>query len=146
MLISQTLFALAMSISQPTSDQVNSVFEHYWDGEGDTILADALLCSEIERKKKETKFDCITAAANTVNKGDRVNVYMTFLVPKGQEKELMVQATHNGVVRETRDVTVKGKFIRARTWKTFSLRKSGTWEFKIIDGARVLKTLTVQAE
>lgn len=146
MLTAQTLLLTALTVSQPSPDHVKSVFEHYYQGEGAIVLADAYLCSDIEKKKKDTKYDCLLQAGAEGAKGDQVYVYMTFLVPKGMEKDLMVQAIHNGVVRQTRDFKVKGSFIRARSWRRFSLKKSGTWEFKILDGATELKTLRISAE
>ena len=146
MLTSQILLLATLSTAQPTPDQIKAVFEYHYGGEGDPILADAFLCSEMEKKKKETKWDCLTKTGESTAKGDTVNVYMYFLVPKGTEKELMVQALHNGVVRQTKDFTIKGRWLRERTWKGFTLRKTGKWEFKIRNGETVLKSVTVNVE
>ncbi len=146
MLTSQILLLATLSVSQPTPDQIKSVFEYHYKGEGDPIVADAFLCSELEKKKKDTKWDCITRTGTTATKGAAVNVYLYFLVPKGVEKELMVQALHNGVVRQTKDFTIKGRYLRERTWKQFTLKKAGKWEFKVLDGANVMKTIAVDVE
>jgi hypothetical protein len=144
-MIAQAL--LVLSISQPAPDAVKAVFEHYFKGQGKgAVLAEAYLCKKIETAKGETQNDCLEAAGESGAKGDKVEVYMTFLVPKGDEAELMVQAVHNNIVRTTRDVKVNGTTIRYRTWRTFTLEKPGKWEFRIVnpsDGT-TLKALAIE--
>lgn len=146
MLQAATILALSLT-SAPTGDQVKSVLDYFYNGQGQpAILADANLCQTIEKKAKDRKFDCLATYGTTAKKGDTVNVYLTFLVPKGDQAELMVQALHNGVVRSTKDVTVKGGGIRTRTWRAFTLKKPGKWEFKVLKGSEAIKTLTITAE
>ncbi len=146
MLQAATLIALSLTAA-PTGDQVKSVLDYFYMGQGQpAILADANLCQTNEKKVKERKFDCTTAFGTSAKKGETVNVYLTFLVPKGDEAEFMVQSLHNGVVRSTKDVTVKGGSIRSRTWRAFTLKKAGKWEFKVLKGTEVIKTLSITAE
>ena len=147
MLTTTVLLSLTLQASPPTGAQVKAVMDFYYKGQGQpAVLADASLCKDIERKKKETKYDCNEEFGASASKGDTVNVYMTFMVPRDDTADFMVQAALDGVVRSTKDVEVKGNFWRARTWKAFTLKKAGKWEFKILKGADVLKTLTITAE
>ena len=47
--------------------------------------------------------------------------------------------------RSTKDFKVKGQGMRTRTWKAFTLKKPGEWEFKILKGSEAVKTLTITA-
>jgi hypothetical protein len=148
MIWTQALLLLSMTSAQPAPDAVKAVFEHYFRGQGKgAVLADAYLCKKIDTQKGDTQNDCLEVAGDAGAKGDKVEVYMTFLVPKGDEAELMVQAVHNNVVRTTRDVKVNGTTIRYRTWRTFSLEKPGKWEFRIVNPAdgSTLKALAIDA-
>lgn len=146
-MLSATLVALTLTAAPPTPEAAKSVIDFFYEGQGQApVLVEAILCKDIEKKNKDTKFDCLSTFEGKVGKSDTVNVYLTFLVPKGDEKELMIQASHEGVVRATKDVKIKGQGLRTRTWRGFSASKPGTWEFKVLDGATVLKTLTIDAE
>jgi hypothetical protein len=146
MIWTQALMALSMTAAQPAPEHVKSVFEHYFHGQGKgAVLAEAFLCKKIETLKGDAQNDCLEVASDAGTKGDKVDVYMTFLVPKGDEAELMVQAVHNNVVRTTRDVKVNGTTIRYRTWRSFTLEKPGKWEFRIVNPAdgSTLKALAI---
>jgi hypothetical protein len=146
MLNTTVLLSLALHAAPPTGDQVKSVLDYFYNGQGKpAILVDAVLCKDIERKNKDTKYDCNETFGDSADKGATVNVYLTFLVPKGDSAEFMVQAVLDGVVRSTKDVEVKGQGIRSRTWKAFTLKKEGKWEFKVLSGADAIKTVSITA-
>jgi hypothetical protein len=135
-------------VAAPTPEQVKEVFDHFWAGQGKgAILADAVLCKNVQQNKKDPKFlECIEPAGEAVSKGDSLHVYVTFLIPNGDKIEsVTVQAVHEGQVRETHDLALKGDFIRTRTWTTFKVSKPGKWEFRVQDGDKTLKTLSVNA-
>lgn len=139
---------LSLSVSQPAPDAIKSVWEHFYKGQGKgAVLADAVLCKTVEQKDKEKKFDCAEEQGDTAKKGDTVNVWVAFLVPQGDKIEtITVQALLDGQVRETKDLQLKGESWRSRTWAAFSLKKAGKWEFKVNDGDKTLKSLSVTAE
>ncbi len=146
-MLSATLLALTLTSAPPSPEAAKSVIEFFYDGQGQApVLADAVLCKDIERKDKDKKFDCLAKYGATVPQGETVNVYLTYVIPHGDEKELMIQASHEGVVRATKDVKIKGQGLRTRTWRGFKVSKPGKWEFKVLDGATVTKTLTITAE
>ncbi len=146
-MLTTTLIALTLTAAPPTPDAAKSVIDFFYNGQGQPpVLVEGVLCKDVEKKNKETKFDCNEAFGAEASKGETVNVHLTYLVPKGDEKELMIQAVHDGVVRATKDVKIKGQGLRTRTWRAFTLKKEGKWEFKVLDGATVLKTFTIEAQ
>jgi hypothetical protein len=140
-------FALQTFVAQPAPDQVKAVWDHFYKGQGKgPVLAEAVLCKTVEQKAKDTKFDCTEQFGETAQKGDTINVWVAFLVPKDEKIETVtVQAFLDGQVRETKDLTLKGESMRTRTWTAFTLKKAGKWEFKIQDGEKTLKTLSINA-
>ncbi|MEM7674770.1 MAG: hypothetical protein AAF449_02075, partial [Myxococcota bacterium] len=58
---------------------------------------------------------------------------------------IMIQASHNGVVRTTKDIVLAGNWIRSRAWRGFALTKPGSWSFKILDDqGNTLKQLAIE--
>jgi hypothetical protein len=142
-----TLALLTTLSAQPTPEATKAVFDHYYTGQGKSlVIAEAFLCAEVAEKSKDNKYDCTKRVEGNLTKGASVNVYLVMLVPEGDKKELMIQSTLDGVVRETKDVTVEGKGMRTRVWKTFTASKAGKWEFKVLDGSTALSTITATAE
>jgi hypothetical protein len=145
--VAQLTLAFSMTISQPSPESIKSVWDHFYKGQGKgAVLGEAILCKKVEQKVKETKFDCVEEMGESAAKGDTVNVWVAFLVPKDDMIEtITVQALHEGQIRETKDLKLKGESPRTRTWSAFTLKKAGKWEFKIQDGDKVLKTLSINA-
>ena len=147
MLLTQALLLTTLTAAAPSSEAVKSVFDHFYHGQGQgLVLGQAELCKKIEKADKERRNDCVESFGASAAKGDLVNVYLVGVVPKGDKAELMIQASHEGIVRTTKDVTLEGKYIRARTWRGFKLTKPGKWEFKVIEGSKVLQTMAITAE
>lgn len=144
MLSAQLLLFAALVGAPPSPAEVKAVLGHYFSGSG-PILADAVLCKTIEREDEATKWDCTEAYGATAKKGDTVYVHLTFLVPKSETHDLMIQAAHAGTVRTTKDITVKGTYLRHRLFRAFTLQKAGRWEFYVRDADKVLRTLTIEA-
>jgi hypothetical protein len=75
-----------------------------------------------------------------------VLVWQAYIIPQGDTiEDLMVQLKQGDVVRETKDVKVKGESIRTRTWSSVRLPKAGSWTISVIRGSETLKTFTVNA-
>lgn len=144
-MLSIALFMVAtLSSAQPTSDQAKAVLDHYFSGSG-AVLADAILCKTIEREDEATKWDCKEAYGEAALKGETVYVYLTFLVPKGDTEDLMIQAAHDGTVRTTKDITVKGSYFRHRLFRAFTLHKVGRWDFHVRSSERIFRTVSIEA-
>jgi hypothetical protein len=145
--IAPLMIAMQIAVAQPAPDQVKAVWDHFQKGQGKgPVLGDAVLCKTVEQKNKDTKFECAEPMGDSATKGDTVNVWVAFLVPKDEAIETVtVQALLDGQVRETKDLKLKGESMRTRTWTAFTLKKAGKWEFKIMDGDKALKTLSINA-
>ena len=133
-------------VPEPSPGEVKKVMEYFYNG-SKPIVYDAYLCKTVERKAKETKNDCVERMDSEGQVGDALNVYMVTMVPQKTTATIMVQASHNGVVRSTRDIVLKGSWIRTRAWRRFVAKKPGTWTFKILneDGDE-LRKMTFEAE
>jgi len=140
-------FITALAIAQPAPEQIKAVWDYYQKGQGKgAILADAVLCKTVEQKAADTKFECAEPLGESAPKDTLVNVWVAFLVPKGDTVEsVVVQALLDGQVRETKDLKLKGETNRTRTWTAFSLKKAGKWEFRVMDKDKVLKSLSITA-
>ena len=140
-------FITALAIAQPAPEQIKAVWDYHLKGQGKgPILVDAILCKTVEQKAADTKFECAEPLGESVPKDTLVNVWLAFLLPKGDAVEsVVVQAVLDGQVRETKDLKLKGETIRTRTWTAFSLRKAGNWEFRVMDKDKVLKTLSIKS-
>ncbi len=146
MLLTTLILTASMSVAQaePSREDVKAVFDHYYNG-NKAILVEAVLCKTIETKDKETRHDCKETFGSQAAKNDRVAVYVVALVPRNAESNLMLQASHNGVVRSTRDIKLVGKnWFRARGWRQFRLSKPGKWSFKVLnEDGTTLKSMSV---
>jgi len=134
----------------PTPAEAKKVFDFYYHGQGQgVVLMETKLCAEIG-KQGDTKNECTIDLNNSPAKGQIANLWMTFLVPKGDKKiAIIIQFEQGGITRMVKNVTLSGS-IRFRTWRKVKFNKTGNWTVKIFqevgDTTKVLKeiTLTVQ--
>ncbi|MDJ0808840.1 MAG: hypothetical protein QNJ01_01995, partial [Desulfobacterales bacterium] len=66
-----------------------------------------------------------------VNLASEVMLWMNFLVPSGDQGDLLLLFSRQGRVRHTATITVKGA-IRFRTWKKIPTDKAGDWTVTIL--------------
>ncbi len=133
-------------VKVPSSDAVKSTWDYFYKGQGQgPVLVDAKLCTEVA-KDGPNKFECTAEVApEGVKANTTVMVWQSYLVPQGDTVEdLMVQTKLGNVVRETKDVKVKGEGWRARQWTGVRLNKAGDWTVNIMRGDQVLKTISVK--
>lgn len=143
-----TFISLVFSFSAaaaelPTSDEVKKVLDFYYDGKGlGVVLIEAKMCRDIEREG-DLKNECAgQIAGQPINKGDEVYLWMSFMVPSGDEKQkIIVQFDNGGVTRMVRNLEISGS-LRYRTWRKLVFDRSGQWSAKIVHdqeaGAREL--------
>jgi hypothetical protein len=134
-------------VTKPGADAVKNTWDYYYKGQGQgPILAEAKLCTEVAKEgpnKNECSIEVDPAAG--VKAGTTVLVWQAYLVPQGDSiEDLMVQVKQGNVVRETRDVKIKGEGWRARTWPGVRLGKPGNWTVSIIRGDETLKEIQVK--
>lgn len=141
------LLAAALISAPPTEEAVKAVFDHFYSG-SELVLADVVLCKEIEQEDKKRKYECNETFEEKAEVGATVYVYLTALVPRETTHEIMVQALHEGMVRTTKDLTMKGsKHVpRGRKFARFVASKPGTWQFTVRNEATVLKTVQLTVE
>lgn len=139
-----TALSLLMVSAPPTPEMVRSVFDHFYNG-ADVVLAEVLLCKDVEVEDKSRKYDCNEVWASEAPKGAKVNVHISALVPREQTAELTIQALLNGEVRATKDAELKGNRYspRIRVFRGFVASKPGDWTFVVREGDKILKKLTL---
>jgi hypothetical protein len=134
-------------VARPAPEAVKSTWDFFYKGKGGgVVLADAKVCLEVG-KEGETKGECTKdLPAEGVKEKTSVLVWQAYIIPQGDTiEDLMVQLKQGDVVRETKDVKVKGESIRTRTWSSVRLPKAGSWTISVIRGSETLKTFTVNA-
>jgi len=136
----------AEPVKAPSGDAVKSTWDYFYKAQGQgPVLVEAKLCTEVA-KDGPNKFECTAEVApEGVKANTTVMVWQSYLVPQGDTVEdLMVQTKLGNVVRETKDVKVKGEGWRARQWTGVRLNKAGDWSINIMRGDQVLKTISVK--
>ena len=135
-------------VKVPSGDAVKSTWDYFYKGQGQgPVLVEAKLCTEVA-KEGPNKFECVTeVSADGVKANTSVMVWQSYLVPQGDSiEDLMVQVKQGNVVRETKDVKVKGEGWRARQWTGVRLSKPGEWTVSIMRGDQELKSIKVKVQ
>ena len=133
-------------VKVPSADAVKSTWDYFYKGQGQgPVLVEAKLCTEVA-KEGPNKFEC-TAEANPegIKAGTQVMLWQSYLVPQGDSiEDVMVQLKQGNVVRETKDVKLKGEGWRARQWTGLRLNKPGEWTVTLLRGEQELKSIKVK--
>ena len=125
----------------PNVDSIRQVYAYHFQGAGrPPILVDLLPCLEVDTKKdSETRYDCLQPVDGPVELNSNVSAWTTWLVPKGEDpKGLSVQYVHEGIVRQTKDLTVSASSVRARAFTGAKLNKAGRWSILVLSGSKEL--------
>lgn len=125
----------------PNVDSIRQVYAYHFQGAGrPPILVDLLPCLEVDTKKdSETRYDCLQPVDGPVELNSNVSAWTTWLVPKGEDpKGLSVQYVHEGIVRQTKDLTVSASSVRARAFTGAKLNKTGRWSILVLSGSKEL--------
>lgn len=140
---------VVQQVKAPSAEAVKETWNYFYNGQGNgPVLVDAKLCTEVDKAKGPTQFECI--AAVDPSQGIKANakglmLWQAYLVPQGDTVEdLMVQVKHGDVVRETKDVKVSGQGWRARQWTGVRLNKPGNWTVSVLRGEQVLKSIDIK--
>lgn len=122
----------AMAQDRPSGEEVRKVVDYYYNGQGrGVILADHFLCTEVALEG-EAKNDCrVRHELPAVAQGAEMLLWLNFLVPSGDEAEILVLFSRKGRVRSTAPIAVKGA-IRYRTWKKIPTAKAGDWQVTVL--------------
>ncbi len=126
-----------MSFAQdkPSSDEVRKVVQYYFNGKGQgAILMDFNLC-QIIHKEGARKNECKLGIANKkIKKGQEVFLWLNFLVPVGDEAEVLLEYKRKEKVRKIQNISIPKSF-RYRTWRKIPTNKSGNWTINIFQEA-----------
>lgn len=133
-------------VKVPAADAVRDTWTFFREGQGQgLVLVDAKLCTEVA-KDGPNKFECTAEVGpEGVKANATVMLWQAYLVPQGDSiEDLMVQVKQGNVVRETKDVKVKGDSWRTRQWTGVRLSKPGEWTVVVVRGDQVLKEVKVK--
>jgi hypothetical protein len=133
------------NVPVPSAEEVKRVWTYFQKGQTQgPIAVDARLCTEVA-KEGPNKFECtVEVPADGLKAGTSVMLWQAYMIPQGDTvDDLMIQVKQGNVVRETKDVKVKGDSWRTRQWTGVRLNKPGTWNVSIVRGDQVLKSLDV---
>jgi len=134
-------------VKKPSAETVKAVWDFYMKGKGGgVVLADARACAKVA-KEGDAKFECIEEIGpEGVKAGTSILVWQAYLIPQGDTVEnLTLQLKQGDVVRETKDIPIKGDYWRARTWTGVRIPKPGDWTLVLSHGNETLKTINVKA-
>jgi hypothetical protein len=139
----------AAAVTRPSAEAVKQTWDYFYRGQGQgPVLIDAILCVDVA-KDGPNKYECVGPLdpAAPVKVGAPVTLWQSYLVPQGDTVEdLTVQVKQGSVVRETKDVKVKGDGWRARQWTALKLTKPGEWTINLMRGEQVLKSFTLKVQ
>jgi hypothetical protein len=122
-----TLVLNAAAVAAPTAKIIKEVVDYYYNGQEEgPVLTEAKLCKAVK------DFECTDAInANSVKKGETINVWMRFFVPKGATyDDILVEYKHEGVPRRLTPHKIEGS-IRYRLVDKNSADKTGNWTITI---------------
>jgi hypothetical protein len=133
-------------VAVPSAEAAKTTWDYFYKGQNQgPLLIEARLCTEVG-KTGDTKFECtVEVPAEGVKANTSVMLWQAWLVPqKDNYEDIMVQVKQGEVVRETKDVKVKGEGWRTRTWTGVRLNKPGSWTVNVVRGDQVLKSIPVK--
>ena len=131
---------MVIAQEKPTSAEVKKVLDYYFQGRGQSaILVESKLCQRVS-EQGETKNECVVEMADArIAKGKDAYLWMNFLVPAGDQANILVQYSRMDRVRDTSTVSLRAA-TRYRTWKKIPTSTVGDWKVNIVqemDGADV---------
>lgn len=133
-------------VAVPSAEAAKTTWDYFYKGQNQgPLLIEARLCTEVG-KTGDTKFECtVEVPAEGVKANTSVMLWQAWLVPqKDSYEDIMVQVKQGDVVRETKDVKVKGEGWRTRTWTGVRLNKPGNWTVNVVRGEQVLKSIPIK--
>ncbi len=124
--------ALIFAQDKPTPKEAKRVIDYYYNGKGrGAILMERKLCQEIPEKGAE-KYECKGEITDRrVKKGQKVFLWMNFLVPAGDQAEILLQFKRKDRVRRVLPVSLSGA-PRYRTWKEIPTDRTGNWKVSFV--------------
>ena len=127
------------AVAAPTAKMVKEVVDYYYSGqEQGPILTEAKLCKAVKN------YECTeTLDPKNVAKGETINVWMRFLVPKGVSyDDILVEYKHEGIPRRLTPHKIESS-IRYRLVDKSSVDKAGNWTITVKKGISKLREFEI---
>ncbi len=123
-------------VPPPSADEIKRVLDYQDNGkERGPALLDLVACTHVDTERgSPTAFTCVEPVTAPVKKGTAVMAWTQWFCPKGGKYEdLAVKYVYEGETRTTIDVKVEG-FSRTRSWRAYTVTKTGKWQIKVYRG------------
>lgn len=127
------------AVAAPTAKMVKEVVDYYYNGQKEgPILTEAKLCKAVKN------YECTeTFNPENVTKGETINVWMRFFVPKGASyDDILVEYKHEGIPRRLTPHKIDSS-IRYRLVDKNSVDKPGNWTITVKKGISKLKEFKI---
>ena len=128
------------AVAAPTAKMVKEVVDYYYNGQEEgPILTEAKLCKRVK------KFECTEMInPDSVTKGETINVWMMFFVPKGASyDDILVEYKHEGIPRRLTPHKIESS-IRYRLVDKNSVDKPGDWTITVKKGITKLREFKIK--
>ena len=126
-LVSTSLYA----VDRPNTLEVKKVIDYYKYGKDQgVILVESILCREIYRSGPQRNNAKNIVKTVSVKKGEKIYLWMNFLVPEHLNANIHFEYKNKGKVRQASDLGISTA-PRYRSWKKVPTNKKGTWEISI---------------
>jgi len=132
-----SLVLISTADAAPTAKMTKEVVDYYYNGQKEgPVLTEAKLCKGVKN------FECTEPLdSNKVTKGETINVWMRFLVPKGVSyDDILVEYKHEGIPRRLTPHKIESS-IRYRLVDKND--KAGNWTITVKKGITKLREFKV---
>jgi hypothetical protein len=118
---------LIFAQEKPTSNETRKVLDYYYHGQGKgAVLKNYKFCHKIKESECDQEI-----TDRKIIKGQKVILWMDFLVPVGDKADMYLEFRRKNKVRKVVDFVVSGS-IRYRTYQVIPTKKTGDWVVNII--------------
>ena len=123
---------ILLAQEKPSPAEAQKVIDYYYQGKGlGAVLVAQKLCAQIY-EEGPYKFECQEIiTGGQVEQGREAFLWMNYLVPTGDQPDIIIHFNRNNKVRSVSNFVLPGA-LRYRTWKKIPTDKLGDWEVSII--------------
>ena len=130
--LSLWLPSIVLALEKPTPAETQKVIQYYYQGKGQGVILMAhKLCAKIY-EEGPLKFECQEEiTGGQIQKGREVFLWMNYLIPAGDQTDIIIHYKRNNNVRSVSNFELPGA-LRYRIWKKIPTDKTGDWQIGII--------------
>ncbi len=124
--------SILLAQERPTPAEAKKVVDYYYQGKGQgAVLVAHKLCAKIY-EEGPYKYECQEIiTGEQIEKDREVFLWMSYLVPAGDQPDIIIHFKRNNKVRGVINLALPGA-MRYRTWKKIPTEKIGDWQISII--------------